>query len=94
MPRRSPKWKAVRRAHLEKEGWCRFCGSRSDLEVHHIEPYHLVPWKELDPQNLITLCESLNYNCHLQVGHFGDWRGYNRDVRQMAQAKQPATASR
>ena len=35
---RSPHWPAVERRHLEKEGWCRYCGGVEHLQVHHVKP--------------------------------------------------------
>lgn len=85
---RSPKWPAVRKAHLKREPFCRACGGKDHLEVHHKEPFHLhvedpEKWpvdRELDPANLITLCESESHNCHLWVGHLGLWQSYNVHV--------------
>lgn len=70
---RSSKWPAVRRAHLETQPECQACGSKTGLEVHHIKPYHLFPELELDPTNLITLCECPSHNCHLIFGHVLRW---------------------
>lgn len=74
---RSPKWSTVRKQHLEKQPYCQACGKRVKLEVHHIVPVHLDPEKELDPDNLITLCDSY---CHLTFGHLMDYKSWNRDV--------------
>lgn len=81
---RSSKWDAVRDAHVRKFPWCAACGSRSNLQVHHIMPFHLDSSKELDPSNLITLCEKSPTNCHLNVGHLGNWKKYNSSVREDA----------
>lgn len=81
-PRRSSKWPAVRKAHLAKFPTCAACGTKEKLEVHHIWP---VSWpggenSELDPSNLITLCEAPGRNCHLNVGHLGDYASRNPAV--------------
>jgi hypothetical protein len=49
------------------------------LEVHHIKPFHLHPELELEPKNLITLCENKSdgVNCHLLFGHLGSFRSFN-----------------
>jgi hypothetical protein len=80
--KRSPKWPTVRAAHIKKHGKCAACGSTKTLEVHHIEPFHLNPDLELDPKNLITLCESTSNGviCHLFIGHSGDYKAYNPEV--------------
>ena len=74
---RSPKWKSVRSEHIKSNGTCAACGKKTDLEVHHIEPVHLKPDRELDPTNLITLCDSY---CHLAIGHLMDYRSWNTNV--------------
>lgn len=73
---RSPKWSSVRKEHLIHEPYCRACGRKKDLEVHHIVPYHIKPEDELNPSNLITLCSS----CHLLFGHLMDYKSWNTNV--------------
>jgi hypothetical protein len=77
---RSSKWKKVRAAHLEINGMCLACGGRVSLEVHHLMPYHLAPELELEPSNLITLCESASH-CHWTFGHLLNWRSYNPNAK-------------
>ena len=74
---RSPNWQTLRDTHLELNNICAWCGSNRDLEVHHIKPFHLYPELELEPRNLVTLCESIGRNCHLERGHLGSWRKFN-----------------
>lgn len=74
---RSPKWKSVREQHLLENSHCAACGRNSKLEVHHIEPVHINPERELDPTNLITLCSS---PCHIVFGHLMDWKSWNTNV--------------
>ena len=79
---RSPEWPAVEKAHLLKEPACAACGHKGHgLQVHHIKPFHLHPNLELDPDNLITLCEILGREHHLLLGHLDDWESYNPNVR-------------
>ena len=77
--RRSPKWRKVRAKHLVEKNECYICKSKKKLEVHHIIPFHIAPDLELEPNNLITLCENKKYgiNCHLLVGHLGNYRRTN-----------------
>ena len=77
---RSPQWPKVRIAHLQEFPECAACGRTDHLNVHHILPFHLCPEKELDPANLITLCENDTINCHLLWGHLGSWKAYNPSV--------------
>jgi hypothetical protein len=80
MAARSPGWPAVRDAHLRKHGTCEACGSTRALTVHHKIPFSLDPSRELDPTNLITLCEGEVVNCHLLFGHSRDWKAFNPHV--------------
>lgn len=72
---RSSAWPRTRATHLLKEPRCRVCGGNDRITVHHIRPFHLHPELELDPANLITLCEGAgNGNHHLIFGHWGNYR--------------------
>lgn len=86
---RSPRWWNVREKHLRSEPWCRFCGGTLKLEVHHVKPFHLFPHLELDPTNLITLCEAKGLNCHLMRGHLGNWHQWNPNIREQAIKPRP-----
>jgi 5-methylcytosine-specific restriction endonuclease McrA len=81
--RRSGSWPAFRRKHLAKR--CGICGGKKRLNLHHKLPYHLHPGKELDPQNVVTLCEE--NSCHLAIGHLYNYRSYipdvDRDIRRL-----------
>jgi 5-methylcytosine-specific restriction endonuclease McrA len=71
---RSPLWGKVRAAHLLKEPVCQICGGTKKITVHHLLPYHVDRTLELDPTNLMTLCEGAgNGNHHLIFGHFGNY---------------------
>lgn len=85
---RSSRWPAVRRAHLELHPACEMCGGTAKVEVHHIRPFHLHPDLELNPVNLVTLCEANKGGicCHLAVGHLGNYRSWNVDVEADAKA--------
>lgn len=74
---RSSLWKKVRNNHLTKFPTCAACGRKEDLEVHHIIPYQVDSSRELDPDNLITLCGQY---CHFVFGHFMDWKSWNPNV--------------
>lgn len=74
---RSPKWSSVRKEHIKNQPICQACGRKKDVEVHHIEPFHVNPSRELDPTNLITLCSK---TCHLTFGHLMDYKSWNKDV--------------
>ena len=76
---RSREWPAARRKHLLQQPACQACGRTRWVSVHHIEPFHVRPSRELDPANLLTLCESGpgKLNCHLVIGHRGNWTSVN-----------------
>jgi 5-methylcytosine-specific restriction enzyme A len=79
--KRSPKWPAVRRKHLKLQPTCMACGTLMNLEVHHIHPVHVYPDQELDPTNLITLCETPTNFCHYIFGHLGlSWYKWDPSV--------------
>jgi 5-methylcytosine-specific restriction protein A len=76
---RSPKWSKVRKEHLNSQPNCAACDRNKKVEVHHIEPVHCNPERELDPSNLITLCDD---PCHLLFGHLMDYKSWNKDVKE------------
>jgi 5-methylcytosine-specific restriction endonuclease McrA len=80
--KRSGKWPKVRAEHLKNNPTCAVCGGNKHLEVHHKKPFHLNRDLELDPSNLITLCENQNdgVNCHLLFGHLGSFKSFNENV--------------
>lgn len=84
--KRSSKWPSVRRIHLNLYPTCVACGSKKKIEVHHIVPFHTAPFLELSSYNLLTLCERKKYgiNCHLSLGHIGNYREINPDVKEDA----------
>lgn len=74
---RSPKWTNIRKEHLSRFPKCAACGTTKDLEVHHIIPVHVDATKELELDNLITLCSK---SCHLIFGHLANFKSWNKDV--------------
>jgi len=79
---RSPEWQKVRNIHLREHPCCEACGAKAKIEVHHIKPFHLHPELELDPNNLISLCEDDGNGviCHLLFGHLGNYKSFNPNV--------------
>lgn len=80
--KRSPQWETVRKNFLKANATCAVCGGRNVLEVHHKQSFHDHPELELDPSNLITLCESKSHGvtCHLFFGHLGNYKSINVNV--------------
>ena len=79
--KRSPQWQTVRWKHFIIEPRCQFCGSTLNPECHHIQPFHKHPELELEPSNLITLCED-KAMCHLKRGHLGSYKNSNVTIRE------------
>lgn len=77
---RSTGWRALRNRHLEENPRCIVCGSHKNVVPHHVVPFHLDPSKELEASNLVTLCESPTFNCHLFFGHLKRWDRHNPKV--------------
>ena len=80
---RSHKWPAFRKANIKDH--CEVCGKKGtllkSLELHHIEPYHKNPAKELDPTNVITGCR----RCHQLIYHLDSFYSWNKDAKENAQ---------
>jgi len=81
-PARSSQWPSVRATYLKDHNKCAVCNGTKNLEVHHKQPFHVHPELELDPTNFITLCEAgtNGINCHLLVGHLGNFKSVNLNV--------------
>ena len=79
---RSPQWPALEKKHLAEQPNCQWCWGTVKLQVHHKMPFHLDQSLELDPTNLITLCELKECHCHLEKGHDGNFKNYNPSIEQ------------
>ena len=80
---RSSGWSRARSKHLDKQPYCAVCGRLTHLEVHHKVPVSRAPELELDPENLITLCDG-STRCHFVFGHLGNWKRCNQLVERDA----------
>jgi len=66
---------------------CAWCGRTRRVQVHHVIPVSIDPSLAADPDNMIMLCA--RPNCHLVVGHDGNFRSrYVANVREICAAKQ------
>jgi 5-methylcytosine-specific restriction endonuclease McrA len=83
---RSGKWRSLRNSYLAEHPTCEACGTKENLEVHHVLPFSKHPSRELDRTNLIALCR----RDHFALGHDPDgpdgplkpdWRKENPNVR-------------
>tara|TARA_Y100000310_G_C20433429_1_gene692576 strand:- start:51 stop:389 length:339 start_codon:yes stop_codon:yes gene_type:complete len=77
--KRSVLWRKVRKRHLKDNPTCAVCESKRRLQVHHKIPFHIAPHLELEPTNLVSLCENGKYGivCHIAIGHLGNYRRTN-----------------
>ncbi|GAC1479200.1 MAG: hypothetical protein NVS1B16_10100 [Pseudarthrobacter sp.] len=82
--KRSSAWPALEKKFRKEHPSCAACGAKRWLAVHHVRPFHLFPALELEPSNLITLCGPLGKDCHLSLGHGGNWTAWNPNVRRDA----------
>lgn len=83
---RSPQWSAVRNEFIRNNPTCAACGTTKKLQAHHVVAYHTDKAKELDPSNLIALCEGMERNCHRFIGHLDNFQSINENSREDAAA--------
>jgi acyl-coenzyme A thioesterase PaaI-like protein len=82
--KRNPKFARAAKLWL-KDKRCIVCGGRTRLQAHHKYPFHLFPSLEMDERYWRPLCEGDHrLNCHLLVGHGGDFSGFNPLVDEVA----------
>lgn len=63
---------------------CLVCGGKFRLVAHHKIPFHERPDLEMDETNWAPLCEARpSMNCHISLGHYGNWTLSNPDVVEM-----------
>ena len=73
---RSSKWPAFKKQYaLTHLPVCAICCGTQDLNLHHLRPFHVFPELELDPQNVVWLCNAKQ--CHIRVGHLGNFQSIN-----------------
>lgn len=82
-PERSGKWRTIEKKFLLDNPVCAACGGQKRLNAHHMKPYHIDPADELNVENLITLCMG-KLECHIMIGHCGNFKLYNPNVREDA----------
>ena len=79
---RSPRWSEFRKIHIKKN--CEACGAKGKLlqplQLHHVIPFSQDKSKELDPENVITLC----CYCHFVIAHLRNYKSWNKDIKEDA----------
>lgn len=73
---RSSGWRVVRNQAVEEIGECEVCGTKKELEAHHVVPYWINKALELVRSNLRVLCRK----CHYLFGHRYSWKSYNPTI--------------
>jgi len=72
-------WGKLRKCHISVFPRCAVCNKKGFIranDVHHIIPVSVDSFKEMDMDNLITLCRKH----HLLFGHLNYWRSWNKNV--------------
>jgi len=81
---RNPKFESASKLYLKGKK-CMICGGTLRLMAHHKYPFHLFPELEMDETHWRPLCEGDHrLNCHLLVGHGGNFEGFNPLVDEFA----------
>lgn len=73
--KRSSSWGTFRKQYIKDK--CEVCRKGYFLELHHVIPVNVDKSKELDPDNVVTVCRS----CHFSWGHFFSWRKFNGQIK-------------
>jgi len=76
---RDSKWRSFRKVQLVNKK-CAICDGTEGLELHHKKSFHDSPELELDPDNVMVLCDNHPRNCHFIFGHLMNWRFINDDI--------------
>lgn len=76
---RNKDWSKKSKEFLGLNPTCVACGGVATV-VHHKLPFHLYPELEMVPSNWRPMCEGDTMNCHLHIGHSGDFSAYNINV--------------
>jgi len=86
---RSGKWRAVRNSYIEAHPNCERCGKPA-TDVHHVIPF-AVGGPELDPDNLMALCDE----CHATEAHMDrHYDSWNPLIREEAALHRAMVAAR
>jgi len=72
---------------------CAWCGRSGKVDVHHIEPVAVAPELAAVESNMIMLCRKPQ--CHLVIGHDGDFRNrYVSNVRELCNVQRITRTSK
>ena len=75
------RWRKVRNDFVSRHPRCRMCETTTDIEVHHIIPWHVDENLRYAEHNLVTLCRP----DHFRFGHWRNWRSQNSHIIELAE---------
>lgn len=62
--RNNYKYRQWRLSIINRDGKCMVCGSKENLQAHHIKPFSTHPLERYDERNGLTLCETCHKKLH------------------------------
>lgn len=78
----SKTWRDKRKKVLARDGYqCQICHSTSDLVVHHMKDYLLIPHEPIS--SLVTLCQECHqrqHNAHDPLRTYDDYARWNHPI--------------
>lgn len=92
---RSACWPKARAEYEAAHPVCEACGGTEGLQTHHVIAFKSRPDLECEQANLIRLCTGKTHNCHLWLGHCGNFtKWFNPRVREDAKRFREMLANR
>lgn len=76
--RNTKEYRLAMKEYIKEHPNCEFCGRNKKVDVHHKKPVSFAPELAADKNNMITLCRKPQ--CHLVVGHLGNYKNYNKHI--------------
>lgn len=73
--------KAMKAYDKSRDNTCEYCGRKGNADVHHVKDISHHPELAAEKSNMICLCRKPQ--CHLIIGHMGDFKGINPNVREV-----------
>lgn len=74
-------WRKTARLYMVDHKVCELCAEDSELQVHHVVPWHISAELRFVLSNLVCLCQP----CHFRFGHWRRWKDSNPEIRQLCE---------